>query len=729
MRTELSRALRRCFALPPVMWLILAGFVGLAGWVSVANPLFESTDEIRHYRYARALVMEQRLPIQGQEDVRTQSHHPPLYYALTALATGWLPSDHTATFEQPINPYWGYRNWAVGVDNKLQYWHGPAGRFPFAEGYLAAVAARWVNIGFGALTVLLTYHLGRMLWPERDALAWGAAALVAGNPQFIYLSAALNNDILAAAMGTAVLWGSLKLLRDGLRRRDLLLLGALYGLALLTKLHLAVLGAVIVGALAHARGFPRKGWTRRLGELALVLGVAALLSGWWFARNLRLYGDLTGMRALNALWGGRPAAGNWWAIQQGLPYLWSSLWGRFGYGQIPLPAAFYGLTLAFSGVGMAGLLLPRRPKPAVAAWLWLALTVLLTLGIVLYYMLIQPAGAMGRFLFPAFPAFAVLALAGWDAWLNRPRALGVGVAAGGCALALVALGGYLWPAVRYPPRAREPEMPLHVRFGDVARLVAVEVAPETIAPGEPVFVTVTWEPTRGTARPYAVYVHLVDEAGAVIAQRDTWPGLGRAPTTSWRSGRLLMDTYRVDVPGTVYAPNRATVRLGLYEPEWGRLPIANAGPFEAADGSLTVGAVDVIAADGPWPNAMRANFGDEIALVGYTLEPRVLRPGETMTLTLYWEPLRPLAYNYAVFAQVLGAEFRVWGSRDGAGPGWAVGEIITDTRPITLVPETPPGSYPVQVGLFSEAGRLPVVAADGRHLDERVLLGPIRVEE
>ena len=57
-----------------------------------------------------------------------------------------------------------------------------------------------------------------------------------------------------------------------------------------------------------------------------------------------------------------------------------------------------------------------------------------------------------------------------------------------------------------------------------------------------------------------------------------------------------------------------------------------------------------------------------------------------------------------------------------------VGEVVQDVRRITTLPETPPGSYPVQVGLFYEgSGRLPVVAPDGRPLDERVLLGPVRV--
>ena len=143
--------IKGALSLPLVV--ILAAFVILAIAVSVVNPLFESTDEIRHYRYIRHLVVRQQLPVQGSEIVRSQSHHPPLYYLLSAFASAWVPSTHTPEYQQPSNPFWGYRNWEVGVDNKLQYYHSPAEGFPFRDGYLAAMLPRWVNVLLGAATV------------------------------------------------------------------------------------------------------------------------------------------------------------------------------------------------------------------------------------------------------------------------------------------------------------------------------------------------------------------------------------------------------------------------------------------------------------------------------------------------------------------------------------------------------------------------------------------------
>jgi hypothetical protein len=364
----------------------------------------------------------------------------------------------------------------------------------------------------------------------------------------------------------------------------------------------------------------------------------------------------------------------------------------------------------------------------------MGVTVLGFTAVVIYYILIQPAGPMGRFLFPALPAFAILFVEGLNRWpLFARRSMWIvgGVTLGMAALALVALGGYLAPAVHYPAPAlsSRPDQFADVQFGEVARVLSTRVEPTERRPGEALYVTVVWEPLRQTEEPYSVFVHVIDATGVLIAQRDTWPGLGRAPTTDWRSGRTFADTYRIDLPETTYAPNEATVRVGLNEPATGRLPALGPNKEPLGDG-IAVGSIAINARPGPTPNPQNANFGDEIALVGYALEPRALAAGETCTLTLYWKTLRPPEQEYAVFAQVIDPSWQVWGSHDGLGPDWSPGQVILDVRRITLLPETPPGSYPVQVGLFHAAtGRLPLIAPQGHYIDERVLLGPVRVHE
>ena len=780
---------------------LIAVFVLLAGSVSIINPLFEPSDEIRHYRYVRILVTEHRLPVQDQEVARAQSHHPPLYHALSAWLSAWVPAAHDGSFQHPANPFWAYRNWTVGIDNKLQYWHGPAERFPFREGYLAAMVPRWANVLLGAATVAITYHLAlralrreptsktemqreegyspnatsgslshfvRGVWervtrfPARgvralpgssrsstspaELLALAAAAIVALNPQFIYQSAAINNDVVAALCGAALLLACVVLLQEGLSVRRLVGLGVVAGVALLSKLQIAAIGPAVALSLALAArrcpvgtGQPVRRWLLSCLRALLVVGIiAGAVSGWWYLRNLRLYGDITGMSTLDEMWVGRDAADNLWAIQQGLPQLWASLWARFGYGQIPVPAAMTAGMALICAAGLTGLVRGRRRRIAPSILATLGLAFLGVTAIVAYYMARQPAGAMGRFLFPVLPAFAVLLVAGTDAWLRSPARTRTIITAGMGLFAAVALLGYLWPAITYPPRKllptgrpADPTSPsAHAQVGDVARILSAAVDQDEVAPGDAVFVRVNWEPIRWTDEPLTVFVHLIDEVGVVVAQRDTWPGLSRAPTTSWRAGIPFVDTYRVDLPETLYSPNKLTVSIGLYgTTAVGRVPIVVGDPTAeaaAAVDSLPVGTLAVPRQEGAWANPIDVNFGNVIHLVGYEISPRALAPGGTATLTLTWDLPAPPAVAPYIFAQVVDAEWNVWGSNDGGHPEWRTG-IVTDTRRITLIPETPAGSYPVNVGLVSEGNRLRITADDGSLLGDFVSLGPIGV--
>lgn len=713
--------------------LLVLAYIVLAVAVSVINPLFESPDEIRHYRYVRVLVTERRLPIQGSETVRSQSHHPPLYYALSALLSGWVPSSHDGEFQQATNPFWGYRSFATGVDNKLQYWHGPVE--PWGGGYFAALLSRWVNVAIGAATIAATYALacrslqgehGRADSPDAGPrLALAAAAIVAFNPQFIYLSAAINNDVIAALAGAGILLASVIVIREGPSIRNLVALGVVSGLGLLTKLQVGALGIPVMLALVLAawQSRDRTRWMRSLLRGLIVVGSAVLIvSGWWFWRNLRLYGEPTGLRMQQALWGGRSVATNLWAIWQGLPQVWASLWGQFGYGQIPLPSWMMTGLLVVVLICLGGYALRRPPVYDRRTIGLLAIAVLVAVAAVVIYTAANPAGAMGRFLFPVLPALAVIIVGGLARLSGRAELtcrLVVGMMASFAAVALV---GYLWPAVSYPPR--RDGAPAAAQVGTIAEILNVTVQETEVSAGEPVFVEVTWRPLQWTEEPLAVFVHLVDEAGVLVAQRDTWPGLGRAPTTSWRAGVPFADTYRVDLPETVYTPNVLAVELGLYGGTTGRIPI------DSGDGILVdswrVGSVRVAASEGVWPNSVDISFENQLWLVGYEVTPRVVGPGESFTLTTVWRVPDAASPDLHLFAQVFDAQWRVWGSQDGGHPDWITG-YVTDTRRITLIPDTPPGTYPVNVGVLAEGRRLNVLGQDGRPAAGYVALGPIRV--
>ena len=81
-----------------------------------------------------------------------------------------------------------------------------------------------------------------------------------------------------------------------------------------------------------------------------------------------------------------------------------------------------------------------------------------------------------------------------------------------------------------------------------------------------------WQAAASTPTSYTVFVHLVDDAGTMRAQRDQIPGAGAFPTTSWVKGEYLVDVY--DIP---ISPGDFKIRIGMYDASTGaRVPVLDA---------------------------------------------------------------------------------------------------------------------------------------------------------
>ncbi len=127
--------------------------------------------------------------------------------------------------------------------------------------------------------------------------------------------------------------------------------------------------------------------------------------------------------------------------------------------------------------------------------------------------------------------------------------------------------------------------------------------------------------------------------------------------------------------------------------------------------------------DNPQPLAVEpahqatATFGEQIRLLGYTLEPEQPTPGQALRLTLYWQALAPPAHNYTVFVHlrqpgegnVTQADHRPLCDLYPTTL-WPVGETIRESSSLFLPADLPAGGYELWVGLYLlETGeRLPV---------------------
>lgn len=132
-------------------------------------------------------------------------------------------------------------------------------------------------------------------------------------------------------------------------------------------------------------------------------------------------------------------------------------------------------------------------------------------------------------------------------------------------------------------------------------------------------------------------------------------------------------------------------------------------------------------------------FGNQLRLAGHSPMPDILHPGDTFTITLYWEVLAPIPADYSVFVHVLPnaspstppvAQHDAWpcaGSE--ATHHWQADEGVIDPHPIALPAGLPPGQYEVWLGLYewSSGVRVPVTSPAAAEPD-RVSLGLIQLQ-
>ncbi len=150
-------------------------------------------------------------------------------------------------------------------------------------------------------------------------------------------------------------------------------------------------------------------------------------------------------------------------------------------------------------------------------------------------------------------------------------------AAGDAALTLdvpgmdsVALAAYSIEAADHMFAPPAFDVPVDTVFGDLAVLAGFSVEQRTLAPGEPLDLTLVWRVLETPGTSYRVFTHLLNDAGRVIAQHDGYPVNGERPTTGWVAGEYIADPYRLTFDPD-YADYRGPARLevGFYDPETG----------------------------------------------------------------------------------------------------------------------------------------------------------------
>jgi hypothetical protein len=699
--------------------LILLAFTALALAYARAVPVFEASDEMEHFLYIRALATTGELPvIPSRADLgdlsdearwNLQAHHAPLYYAIGALATAGLD---TGDAVQHILPNDAIFLHGAAAGNANKWLHPP--ELAATRATQAVWLLRLFSLACGIVTLALAY-VGGLLASGRRFIATLAMAAAAFIPTFLVISGSVTNDSLLITLSSAVLVWCLWALRQ---RRigwgSAGVIALLLALAALTKITGLVLYGVVALALALGIWRGRGRLTARDGlRVAMAALLAGLLvAGWWYLRNVQLYGDPLAMAATGALWGrGVATPGLGLDLGADLLRMARTFWMMAGYLHAPVlaPPAYNVFVLLISLLGLAGLFAAWRRMAAsqrVAVFLLLASIALVAAYVVLGTLSVDIS--YGRLLLPALVAIAALLAMGWHALLRRWAPL-VPLAMAGAAALMPAL--VIAPA--YPQALLVNEGTGAVPVGwSVGGLTLVDVTwPDgAYRSGDTLPLTVTVDGAH-PARPLLALTLADPLTGARLGHSETYPGM--QPTDRDRGAYRATVSLPLRFEGAWYS-HQTLLQARWVDPQSGEpLGAADAGPAEWP--GPVVRYAEEPAARG---QAAMIVYGDVLRLQAYAIAPEAPQAGDTLVVDTTWTALRPPPGEWRLTLRLVDGAGALVAQADGGiayapTQTWPAGAAMPFRAELPLPQDLPAGDYRLLAGWYDPATweRLPVFGA------------------
>lgn len=619
-------------------------------------PHFEASDNIPHVGVIKWIAETGTLPVQSAEHdflYAQEGSQPPLYYLLMSFV--WSAFD-TADFDDYFqrNPYV-----LIGHPERLGNRNLVFYRQPYPPNLsgtsLAIYVIRLLTLGMATMTVTAVYQSARTVMPGKPGFALLATSLTAFNPMFIFISTSVSNDVLVTTFSSLACWLALLTLRHGFETRRSVALALLIALATLSKLGGLALAPVVAmaGLWLLLRTGDRRGFLILIGAIALV---CLLLTGWWFLRNLSLYGEFFGTAAMLEFFGRRDIPLIRLLLEE-FEGLRISYWGLFGAFSILTNRIHYLLMDALSLIGLVGLFVfaarYRRNAFLLSAASFLALFLAVG-GALLIWWTLQTTASTGRLLFPYVTSISILLALGFCA-LRIPALL---IALPMFAFSIAAPIVYIIPQYDHPPQVDplpDSAVRSYARWGDIT-LVGHEIpAPARWSAGDEIPLTLYWQPLKPTEEPHALFISLIDSSGESLTTIDSFPGWGALPTTWWQAQAIYRDDYILQIPEDAAGYDSVQLHIGWYVyPDGSNIsPLLHSGEQSHAT-TIPIGAfVDSEINERLGADAIADGtvFGDAIRLEAW-------RFSEGRVLELEWQLTGEIGGDLRVFAIALRERFQ-----------------------------------------------------------------------
>ncbi len=104
---------------------------------------------------------------------------------------------------------------------------------------------------------------------------------------------------------------------------------------------------------------------------------------------------------------------------------------------------------------------------------------------------------------------------------------------------------------------------LNYRFGPAIELVGYDMTRHKLDTGDELRLALYWQADAKLEQNYTIFIHILDDSGNLIAQRDSMPQDGNFATTHWTAGPLVHDIHLIPLPPDIPA-GEYRVAIGLY---------------------------------------------------------------------------------------------------------------------------------------------------------------------
>jgi small subunit ribosomal protein S36 len=414
--------------IPTVVWCVTALHVTFLLTYSILLPTYRAPDEQLHVDLAHLFAETAQYPAWDDRDTGSDIERSTALVQFSSRAAHLsaeeaLPKDQRPSLEDLEEP-----PIPTGVNQLPQH---PPLYYVLAGGAERAVEVvtgdpdfqletwfyRLVSILFVVPLPLIIWRVSEMLQLPR-AVGVAATIIPLAIPQYLHIASSVNNDSLQLLVFWLVTPLVLRLADGDLRPRTATLAGLLTGIGLLTKAFAFVMAAWVLGGLVLAvLRLGRNSLARAAGAGAIYGAVSFAIGGWWWARNLILYGELMPSRFGEVLAGipERPRDVGEFLHAWGTATI-RRFWGDFGWYDVHLPG--YVVTIA-SATCLVALLVsclgrdhvantPRGTRLLLAAPFVLLVVIQFVVAFRSYLDTGRLGGLQGRYWFGSLAALSVM---------------------------------------------------------------------------------------------------------------------------------------------------------------------------------------------------------------------------------------------------------------------------------------------------------------------------------